>query len=96
MKNVLEFFPTGLSASDVENIETISLVMCGEHLTIRQMRVTKRGLDDFVDKFGTPTTALRSFVFPAYRWVGERVQGRGELVVIDQGKLRVFHFLQHS
>lgn len=96
MKNILEFFPTGLSASDVADIETISLVMCGKHLTIRQMQVTKRQLDYFVDKFGDPTTTLRGFVFPAYRWIGKQAQGKGELVVIDQGKLRIFHFSQHS
>ncbi|WP_460714079.1 hypothetical protein [Lysobacter terrae] len=95
MIEVESHYPEGLSAADVEVVDNIVFAVCSQNRRARQLYVTQSTMADFVQEYGKASVELKGFTFPGYRWFITADHRRAELVVIDQGVLRV-HFLAVS
>ena len=92
MIEIESHYPDGLSAADVEVIDSIAFALASQGARTRKLHVTHSTMAEFVREYGPASAELDGFAFPAWRWFIAADHRRAELVVIDQGALRI-HFL---
>lgn len=86
--NVVELRPGGLSADEMETVETIALMLLRVEDVRRRLKLTTQPLDDLVALYGPPEVASHAFRFPVVRWS----RGDAQWIAIDQGRVRITVF----
>jgi hypothetical protein len=79
-----------LPAEDRDAVEGLALLLLGTGTLIGALELTSRTLVDFLSEHGASQPTLRSFAYPAHKWLLKEVpRFASYFVVIDQGQWRV-------
>lgn len=83
--NIVQLRPGGLSAREMEAVETIALMLLQVDGVRPRLAITAKPMGDLVADYGAPELISQAFCFPVMRWARDGEQW----LAIDQGRIRV-------